>query len=770
MRLFYKHLLTSIRRHWVQPLILTATILLSVIVCTISFAMSPSLINETTLHREVSYGKADIMVSLSTNSDSRFMFAADAEDILGDDCQIAGLYELPILLNAKTVMGAATDLFSFDRIFSLQFTAGGTVCSDSLADVCFISYRLAEETGLCVGDTLNVTLLNKQKSYTVAGVTATCPAGSFDILLDITAVTRSIAAGSPFLSSLGDKFRPTGKLYIDLPEQCSTTDALALLTASSQFADKSMIAVEEHVNSMASIQWIDHLVTVVVLLAGILAGAVTYCCFSILAASRSAENAVFIAAGASSRKLSLTQYVEALLYFAVGAPIGLLLSYPALKLFVRLAGFQYSNGVLTAKSLLFATLIQLFVVLASVAAFSTLHGRPLKKRRKLRVPYLLLLPLAVALFVAMPLVPHTWNFVLGMIAFVCLFLLLFFLAPPLLRLLLKRLISRRERHSRKSDHLRSPALYYAMRNTVAVPLLQNSARLMAVLLSIMIIVTLTLWCGFGFQRTAEDIFNGDYAIVGASERCLARIEECSSVKRIDKIYFSTHNVENKTPLTALSASNVQALTPHLSIKELPKGNEALVSREVAGRLGISEGDIITMILDKREIPLTVKEIVRSGIPLLVFDCEANGISYNMLLAEGGEGTNSDALYQELTAVTSSELVGVVPTNTLLSVKTNSLTLYISIMLILLAVIFLFAVVGILDNLFQSYQNRKEEFMLYTTAGMSHRTVRRMKALEILIAMGFALLLALLVTAISSFLLQYTLYTLIDFFKSIGKML
>jgi ABC-type antimicrobial peptide transport system permease subunit len=156
--------------------------------------------------------------------------------------------------------------------------------------------------------------------------------------------------------------------------------------------------------------------------------------------------------------------------------------------------------------------------------------------------------------------------------------------------------------------------------------------------------------------------------------------------------------------------------------------------------------------------------------LLVFDCEANGISYNMLLAEGGEGNDSNTLYQELTAATSSELVGVVPTNTLLSIKTDSFTLYISIMLILLAVIFLFAVVGILDNLFQSYQSRKEEFALYATAGMSRCTVRRMKTLEICISMGFAVLLSLVIAAVSTLLLQYTLYTLVDFFKSIGKML
>ncbi len=761
MKLFYKHLITSIRRRWGQPLILVLTLLLSVLVTAMSFGLSDSLKNETTLRREASYGKADLTVSIGSGSTTRFLLAEDAAALLGEDCRIAGLYELPLLLGEQTVLCGATDLCEYDSVFPLRFVAYGEITEASLGEVALITHRLAAERGLSVGDTLTATVLGRAATYTVAGIADMPFAGSYDVLLDISAVTHAIAAGSPFLSAIGDSFRPAGTLYIDLPDGRSAQEAAHRLALSPLFADKSIIPVSSYVETLSAIHTVDMIVAVIILLTAVLGAAVTFCCFSILSSARSEENAVFLAAGARRLWLDLAQYTEILIYFSVGAPVGLALAKPTLFLLTRFAGFAYSPAVLTVSSALFAVLIQLGVVLLAVTVFLLFRGHQTGGNRLVRRLPLALLMAVPLLAVPMLLVPPTARFALGVACFLVLVLLVFTLTPPLFRTILHWVSLRQERGRRQRGRAIAPSLYYAVKNTEAVTLLQNSARLVAVLLTVLTLTSYLLASTFGFLGTLRELFSGEYAVSGGTARCYEQVVSCASVGRVNRIYLSSVNVSDARTCTALAADDVAALSEELNVSCLPEGDEVVISRELARELSINEGDVMEIRVDERLLSLTVVSVARIGTPMLVFDCAHHGIAYNMLLVAGREGSSPAVLRQELAAATSSELAGVLPTEELFSLRTEMVEIYVAAAVALLMAALIFSVVGLLDNLVESYRSRREEFSLYAASGMSAHTIRRMKCAEVGITLLFALLVSLIATAIGIGLMQYTLSSMHD---------
>ena len=761
MKLFYKHLFTSIRRRWGQPLILVLTLLLSVLVTAMAFGLGDSLKDETDLRREASYGRADLTVSISSGSTTRFLLAEDAAALLGQDCRIAGLYELPLLLGEETVLCGATDLFEYDSVFPLRFVAYGEITEDSLSQVVLITHRLAAERGLAVGDTLHVSVLGRSAGYTVAGITDVPFAGSYDVLIDISAVTRAIAAGSPFLSAIGDSFRPAGTLYIDLPKGQDAVDAARRLSASHLFADKSIVTVESYVGTFSAIRTVDMIIAVIILLIALLGAAVTFCCFSILATARSEENAAFMAAGARRLWLDLAQYAEILLYFAVGAPLGLALAKPALSLLVRLAGFSYSPAVLTVGSALFAVLIQLGTALLSVTVFLLIRARHRGNRRLARLLPAFLPATVPVLAVLAFLLPAGARFVLGVLLFIVFFLLVFTFTPPLFRTLLRWVSLRLERRSRKGGRPVAPALCYAVKNTEAVALLQNSARLVALLLTILVLTVYMLASTFGFLGTLRGLFDGEYTVSGGTERCYERVAACESVERVNRIYLASATILGTESCTALAANDPAAFSEKLKVSRLPRGDETIISHALALELSLAEGDVIEVLAEDRVLSLTVASVERLGIPMLIFDCAEQGIAYNMLLVAGKEGVSPALLRQELAAATSSELAGVLPTEEIFALRTKTVEIYVAAAAVLLMAAFVFSVVGLFDNFTESYRFRREEIALYAASGMSARTVRRMKWAEVGITFLFAFLVSLLATAIGMGLMQYTLSAMYD---------
>ena len=101
MRLFFKHFFRSILRRPLQPFILIFTLMLSVAVSVMALTIDDAFADETKAKQAAQYGTADITVTLNGTASSRFMFAQDAQKLLGDRAKVAGCYELPLFFGEK---------------------------------------------------------------------------------------------------------------------------------------------------------------------------------------------------------------------------------------------------------------------------------------------------------------------------------------------------------------------------------------------------------------------------------------------------------------------------------------------------------------------------------------------------------------------------------------------------------------------------------------------------------------------------------------------
>ncbi len=761
MRLYCKHLLRTLWARPLQPLILVFTILLSVTVFLVSLGIGDALEEERELGRAASYGSADITVRLGAGSSTRFLFAEEAKALLGEDSRVVGLYELPLLCGEASVSGAAAELARYGDVFPLRFTAYGEITEGALPRVVLISHSFARRMGLSVGDTLTVTLLNRKQDFTIQGIAADRFAGEHDVLFDVSAVTRRIAEDSLFLSVLGEDFRPAGALYIKVGGSLTKEEALARLAASPTFSDKTLLDVEHHVGTLSSTESAAMIVNMIILFTGLLSVAVTFSSFVILASERREENAVFAAAGARQGRMQLLLYAEVLLLYAVGTPLGLLFGRPALRLLVRLAGLSYAKGELDTRALLTAALLELAALLLTVTLFLLLHRE--RARRAAGVP-LFLLPLCplLLLFPFAFFASAQLRFPLGIAMLVLLLLVAAVATPPLLRRCMQALVAREERRGGTRQ-----ARLYAAANTRSVPLLGNVTALLALLLSVLVITLTVIASSHGFLYGARTLFSGEHVIPGATERAAERVLALPTVDRASGIYLATAEGEEGS-YTAVSADELSSLAPHLSIRQLPRGEEAVLSREIALSLSLSVGDTLSLTVEGKPLTLTVSEIVRTGMPMILFDAPSHGIPYNMLLVSGRAGVSGELLLQELTEATASELTGILPTEGLLEIKTATFSVYIRTALILLFVLLLFSAVGLTNNLLQSYRERREELLLYAVSGMPPLTLRRMKALEVAGVLLFGLLIALAAAVLSLPLMQLTLGATHDFFLNLFK--
>ena len=110
MKLFFKHLIRSIGKRPLQPIIIILTIALSFLVCASALTIKSSLSDEMSKMNEASYGSSDIVIKLNSNSKSRFMFDTEAERVLNGKANAVGTYELIFLLNGESTMARAVAL------------------------------------------------------------------------------------------------------------------------------------------------------------------------------------------------------------------------------------------------------------------------------------------------------------------------------------------------------------------------------------------------------------------------------------------------------------------------------------------------------------------------------------------------------------------------------------------------------------------------------------------------------------------------------------
>ena len=738
MKLFFKHLVRSIGKKPTQPLIIVLTLAFSVAMIIFSFTVKDSLEMDIKMSQEAKYGSADFTVELGNSSDSRFLFASDVRDVLGDRAKVAGTYQLPLIFGdtGDTVTGVATELDHIDDLFSVEFIAYGRVTRATLTEIAFVSADFAEQRGLALGDTIQVETMGQQKAYRIEGIGDRSFLGRYDIMIDIGSVLRVFADQSMLFAAIGEEFKPCNTVYVDLIDDSLRVDeVISSLKSDAHFTEKSFTDVRDIEDTQSFLEYWEVVIGVVVSLAMVLAGVVCFCCFFILSAQREQENFTFVCCGASPLFLGAMQYAEVIGYFLIGAPLGVLIAVPTVQtisLFVGLSYAEVSVMPLTAvKSvlLLFAVCI---LTVAMFLVFSKRASRSGEKRRRagLRRVFFLM-GIVVILLGLIFVIPTRFSFTVYCVHLASVILFLFAATPPFLQRL-ESLFKRPLSHLRNETAI---TFRYALKNISSLKTLQNISMLCALAMMTALTVGFLLTSFRMKVFSYSQLLHADYVVLNATDRCYEKIDDCEETGAVNKFYM---NVTDKALL--ISMQDASACSPIMALTSLPSGNQAVFSVGMARKFDVEIGDSLDWELNGTQYRLEVADIVQSCIGYIAIDCEALGIPYNSILVKGEEGVARADLLNALSEATATELAPIQAADTLFDKISDSMETYMRAGKILFGVLTIFFLIGITDSLYECMRERREDYRLYRLAGITSKQLRRMRTLEITIPILFGLFL------------------------------
>ena len=746
MRLLLKHLMQSIRKKPTQPLIITLTLALSVAMTIFALAIYGSLTADAEMAKSAKYGSADFTVELGSSSDSRFLFASDVRDALGDRANAAGIYPLPLILEgtADTVNGVATELDSVGELFPIAFYEYGRVTDSTLSEIAFVSADFAEQRGISLGDVILVETMGHRMSYRVEGISDRPFMASYDVMVDVGSVMRAFADESLLFAAIGDKFKPCSTVYVDLLDSDAVvSETLESLAADPKFDGMRLTDVQDTANAEEYTAYLEVSIGVAVALTMLLAGIVTFCCFFMLANQRQEENFSLSCCGASPRILGIMQYAEVAIYFLIAAPLGVLISLPTVQAISSVVGLSYAKTRVSFGIAATASLLVLAVCILTVSLFLAFAKRASrtgerKRRAGLVIPLILVGDMAVTLGISFA-VPAESAFSVYCVQLAILAVFLFFATSPLLQRFAKVI----DRIMRGARSKRAISFRYAVKNAASLKILHNISMLCALATMTLVTVGFILSCIMANLSVHPEVIRADFTVYNTTDRCYEKIESCDEVDAASRFYFGLTD-----GFIVFSSENASVYSPILDISEPPEANEVVLSKGLAEKFALPEGDDFDIELDGVKHSFRVSDIAETSIGIVVINCEDMGIPYNSIVVRGREGIARADLLAALSEATVAEIAPIRSTESLLDGLASTMSTYIRAVMILLSVLCVFFVIGTLDALYECMRARGEDYTLYRLAGIPRRKLALMRATEILLPIVFGILLGLLVSVVS----------------------
>lgn len=744
MKLFFKHLIRSIRKRPLQPVIIIFTIAFSVLVAISSLTLKSSVTNELNCTQKSSYGHADLVLSQNSSSKSRFMFDWEIENLLGGMANAVGTYEIVLSYEGDSVFARAVDLNKVDGVFDFEFTEWGTINEEGLKSSVLITESFAKTHSVSIGDKIALDALGSRVEYTVSGISKSPFFDGCEIMLDITGIMDILAKESIFISAM-DGIKPYSTVYIDVIEDDKIDDCIEILGASEKYGEKTLTEVSQSVNSGITEITVPLIINLTIILSSFLTAVVIFNCIFLLSKQRNEENMLLEVAGTRCRTLNLLQYLEVSLYWLIGAPLGALAAMPFGIGIEKLLEFKYASYEISLVVAILASIGTLIIALLTVTVFVFAKNEKIKKR----TGKWLILPLLIAISVALALTFASKNNLrlsAGVVTVLLTLMLAFLVTPYLISALLSLYFKQKSKKNNHKKQIKHAWLYYSLKNLKRIDALKNTARLIASLFIVVVSVLLLTVSSHGNLNATRDMLSGDFVIANANERCYDEISLSENARSVTKIYQSRISHENGYLSLLVSASNTEAFGEHIEISELPNGNEAIISTTDAKMLGAKIGDTFKIHLEGEKISLTVKDIIETGTSMILFDCESFGIEPNMILIEAAEG-KKEALLNDATLAAANELATVMSASELRNDKLESSKSVLKCADLMLIAIIIYAFIGMLNNLIDSYRQRKEELMLYRVAGAPKSIITKMVTSELVATIVFGIAVGAICTAV-----------------------
>ncbi|MBQ3041490.1 MAG: ABC transporter permease [Clostridia bacterium] len=721
MRLFFRHLSRSVRKRPLQPIIITVTIVLTIMALVASFGIKNSISEELRLGEESRVGNADFSITATADSKSRFMTAEYVESVLGDGATAVGLYELMFVYgDSEVVMGEAVDFFKAEKIYDFSFLEYEDIHEENLKTTIVITQDLAKKHSLSVGDTLPLTIFGEKIEYRVSAINEKPLFYSCDAMLDIRSVMDIISRKSLFFSALDKDFLPTNSIYVSLDEGMDVDECVEIIRNDPTFEGADVYRVSRMNESKFVTVVLPIILNICIFLVMICGGSIIFSCFYVLSRKRKEENEAFYLAGAKKSMLDFMQIAEVVIYWLVGTPIGLLLSIPMLALMQKYLDFHYATINMTLKSAAFSVGLMLLTAVVTVLLFILIKNGN-KKAAKTSKIVLIIISSITAISVLTTLISFgNLRLPSGLTTMVLMMVCLIFVSVPLFLSLVSLTIKRIEKKQKAGKKIKSICLYYALKNAHRVKILGNMVRLVSVLISICTCAILIIGATNGHIKSTAHFFEGDYLVTNANDSCYERLIKSEHKESVYKVFKGSCEYENGFSTMLLSSDSKNAFPKDWEIEKMPEGNQVILSSTDAKMLSAKKGDKITLtIMDMDPAEFEVIDVVTMGTMAIVFDYEHFDLPPSLIMVNANNGEEKELL-ADITTVAAEEMMTIIEVENFQkhSIERNICLLKCANMLVFIVIFF--SLTGFINNLYESYRSRKDEFDLFSYAGMSKK--------------------------------------------------
>ncbi len=738
MRLLFRHIKNSVLRAPYQTIVLLLTIFFSAMIFASVSEVRFAISEEKRLAAALGNGRAQIALQADENSASRYLTQADVCE--EEEFSVSGYFVLPLAANERTVAGAATDFNTVGNVFDFSFVEYQPFSPSEKSSVLFITEEYAKKHGLEIGDNVEVKLLGKPKDYVVRGIQRYPFFGRYDLLMDSEGALGVLSAVSPVFAVFDGEAPPCSNLFVCLRGGQVLNESIETLNARlSAFGWRAL----EVTDGTEEYNWklLNVLMALILLLSMVVAWSLVGFSLRILGEKRQEEMQAFLLAGMSQRKIFFALACEIFLYLTLATAAGILCTWGFLRS-VGNAGMYYATLRLT-KGGVWTAIVAEFVVGAVSLCTYRFSAKSGKKGGRYALKWLIaMLSLLFVCLIFGALFPVKWRVYVaaGILAFALLAIL--FSATPYCRGLSNFFTARIGKGKT------SPHLVLATKNCANVKELHNVYRLVNIILSLFVVLTVSFnFCNREFTL-ATNYFKCDYMVANAGAPLYEAAMRTEGVESASIAYTSKAEFFDGRSLPLIDGD----ISYIAGEGEMPVGDGICLPQAVANTYGYKLGDEVTVKISSTEYTFTLAGYSGKNSFFGYVDAESNGFRQNTILIRVEEGADKEEVLSKLTEELSvyGAIIGK-PTD-LLYYIIRIVNSFNDLMGLYLGFLFVLGGIGCINLVWVSYARRRKDFSDLVMVGMTKGEVGKMIAIE----GGIMLLSVALVSAITSGILCFAL--------------
>ena len=755
MSLYFKHILRSVKKSPLQPIIILLTLITSVALFITSIKLAINVYKENEVLKAENASDYDISVTLSKSDEVRLLFSDDVEDVIGSDGVVCGEFGLTALVKNSEgknslVKISATDFEKSDSFYKFKFVEYSKITEENVNNSIILSTSTAEKYGIKLGDTFTFRLLNKQFDMRVAAIAL--PEGVLKSnvgIISIGSISEALANANPAISSLADSIVPYTAIRININDESRVDEFVEKLSNDERLDGKLIVKESENVGSVDFFTLLSMIVIIIASAMIMLISAVVISTsLDLLSKKRIKESALFMLSGANNSQLNSILYLECIIYSIIASGLGILLSLPI---------FHGINSIFdwdTAPIRFELYDIPIAILAAPIIILTTalIHTRKTNKlcvndrmseqfenkigTNSYKIPLCIFLGFAL-LFIGSFLLPIKYRYLLGFSALLVFLFFIYFFTPIFVELISKALAKALKRFKK----IPAKTLLALQNSSISYPL-KHSSRLITVLTTLICTVFICLGTLTSQTEILESVIDCNYIAVGANEKTDKILENMDEVDDTFRVSFVRDLLtEEGTGILGISISEkaIDKVHPDIAPKKIPQKNEIVISSGISILSGSGIGDSFTLTHQTHEYTFKIIEVIPMATNIAFLD--ASYVSEkNELLCINTEADEESEEYMNISNILEVRGSLLVERDTVLLPITDRIISYGELLFYVVIIAFFTTLLGIANVLFSAYTVRKRERQIYYTVGMTKGHVRLTGFIEIMIIVFISLLL------------------------------